>query len=180
MSVSVTALKNMHREVTNTFGMAKNNQQKVERLFDIGSIHFKTVIELPVDNRYREVFEKMGFRFTDKNHVTMPKGWSVKSTTSQVQLFDNLGRNRGSFYNYMVNGIKRTVIELVRRYTPIFRYIDNDTQIAGCIQDNANGEIIYEVWRGDRMHFNAFEVSACMHEYLEMHYPEWEDFCAYW
>ncbi|MBQ9314635.1 MAG: hypothetical protein IJ220_06575 [Clostridia bacterium] len=180
MSISVSVLENVQKVVANSISDSRRSEQMKRAMIDTEPIHFKTVVELPVDQFYRNVFEKLGFSFTSQQKAILPKGWKVKVDDSSVKLIDNLGRIRGNFYAYGVNGNQKTVVELNRRYRPIFQYSEDDTQVAGCILDNATGEIIHEVWRGERDCFNAFDVSASMHEYLKKYYPDWEDFCAYW
>lgn len=150
--------------------------EKAPREFIVES----NAITLSLPKEEKELFERLGFVYRDEIHVEIPSGWSLSYEKNRVLLVDEKGRNRGNVFIYHTNGIKKTMIELLKRYMPIFQFSEDDTCVSAYIKDNATGKSVYDFWTGSRNHYNVFELSAQMHEYLDQHYPLWEDYCAYW
>lgn len=139
-----------------------------------------TLITLLLNKIEKNMLESIGFVFKDEIHAEMPNGWSLKNDGQVTIFIDEKGNKRGTITKCNSNGRIRTFVNLIRRYIPIFQFSEDNQHISGCIKDNCTGKIIHKIWSGKRDFYNPFEISEGMHEYLNQHYPKWEDYNAYW
>lgn len=149
----------------------------------------------------REALETMGVVFHDQEdlfvHVDLPEGWKKVATDHSMwsNLLDDKGRCRASMFYKAAFYDRDASISLNRRLTTARDYSDEamDANISRCFVKDGETIIFtskdYETDKKDKseearlkyMNENwDYLCSIECEEWLDEHYPDWEDASAYW
>lgn len=163
-----------------------------------GQAQFVHSQSLPLDmGDHRATFEAMGIVFGDDKDdlfisCTFPDGWKKEATDHSMwsKVVDEKGRERISvFYKAAFYG-RDAYCYPVRRFnygkkpeTGYKNYTYGVTPNVPYVEDCGN-----EIWRGEPMaptkEMPSYKIGEVLHPiakaWLDEHYPDWEDYLAYW
>jgi hypothetical protein len=177
--------------------LAASTPNGIEKQEKAGQLELcKTSNKLPKDMHFcnKEDFEKLGIKFLEDIDklfvkVELPIGWSIKPAEPYSEsarannmwsdLVDNNGAIRAQiFYKAAFYDKKATIHAPNTRFHIECEYVDNSVDNERCyVIDRQNKSAIFEtaVFSGDEKSYE----NECK-EYLNAHYPEWQDFTKYW
>lgn len=153
---------------------------------------------LPKDMRgHRATFEAMGVVFGDDHDdlfvkCTLPEGWSKQATDHRMRsnVIDEKGRERIYVFYKAASYDRSAHCSPVRRFgygtkpeTGYENYTYGVTPDVPYVEDCG-----VEIWRGEPMapteEIPSYKIDAVLRPiaqaWLEEHYPDWEDYLAYW
>ena len=112
----------------------------------------------------------------------IPEGWGIHiiPNTRLYNLVDNKGRKRATIY-YGSDGGRGSYLTLVRRFEKVFDL--NEKERVVCFQVTDCGEVCHSVkmkFYGDNWGKVFSKVEGKVIDWLNEHYPDWENAGAYW
>lgn len=197
--MSPAALKALASGDTANF-IAASTPGGIERQEKEGQIEQSFQDTLPIDNRHRKEFEKLGFVFGEKaddlfENVRFPAGWrkSVTEHSMWTDLLDDRGHKRAAIFYKAAFYDRAAHVWMERRFTVSQTYANvGETTETAYIHD-ALGKVNQRMeglerpdWRHpDRAAQEALarkmdEAKATLRRWLAANYPDWEDVTAYW
>ncbi len=146
---------------------------------------------LPKDMSPRkEVFESLGFVFEDIDdnvlyQATLPDGWKLESDGGYwTTIIDEKGRNRGSYFYKGAFYDRSGHMKLFRKFFLSNVYADPEdfsSPVTLVVKEIGNENIVYEAGQCEKSYGDDyFKLEKKAKEWLNTHYPEWEDPTKYW
>lgn len=153
---------------------------------------------LPRDNRDRESFEKLGFKFGKDIddifvEVEFPKGWRKKPTDHSMwtKILDEKGRERGSIFYKAAFYDRSAHVSLSRRFGVRQSYGEDGKETESVYIEDANHEVKKRIegflkpdWNDrEEAKKRSYKIDAATKEltdWLASEYPNWNDVLAYW
>lgn len=128
-------------------------------------------------------FKSIGFTFrevkcTTYYEVNLPNGWKIIFEGGPESIiYDDTGRKRGWLSQKIEKDIPQK-IGLYTRYKISSIKRKNGQEFIVIFDRNIN-KIIYQIGRRCNID-DEFELGEKARDYLNVHYPNWENFAAYW
>lgn len=153
---------------------------------------------LPKDNRDRESFEKLGFKFgKDADdifiEVEFPKGWRKKTTDHSMwtKIIDDKGRERGSIFFKAAFYDRSAHVSLSRRFGVRQSYGEDVKETESVYISDASNELKKRIegflkpdWNDrEEAQERSTKIDSAtkeLNDWLTNKYPNWQDVTAYW